>query len=72
MKSPRSLMAAIRRSPFLDGMARLMDFEGVLIERTRKTSGFEEDARNLYGDWVRVGGYMYTAIQQVESEQNVQ
>lgn len=61
------LLSAIRRSPFLDGMARLMDFEGVLVEHD-EYEGFEADARNLHGDWERIGTYMRAAVNQVTTE----
>ena len=55
----------------MDGMARLMDFEGVLVRR-EKYEGFEADVRNLRGDWERIGGYMRTAMDQVTLEQDKQ
>lgn len=57
------LLSTIRRSPFLDGMARLMDFGGILVEQ-HEDEGFETDARNLHGDWARIGTYMQAAIHQ--------
>lgn len=61
------LLSVIRRSPFLDGMARLMDFEGVLVEQD-DSEGFEADARNLHGDWERIGANMRAAMRQVAQD----
>ena len=61
------LLSAIRRSPFLDGMARLVDFEGLLVEQD-EDEGFEADARNLQGDRERIGAYMRAAVHQVAQD----
>lgn len=58
------ILSAIRRSPFLDGMARLMDFEGILVE-PEEHEGFEADARNLHRDWQQIGTYTRAGMDQV-------
>ena len=58
------IMSAIRRSAILDGMARLMDFEGILVE-PEENEELEAAARNLHRDWQQIGMYTRAAMNQV-------
>lgn len=61
------LLEMIRDSALMGGLARMMDFGGVLAER-QPDEGLQGDMRNLRRDWEEVGGYMRAAVNQVTSE----
>lgn len=47
---------------FLSGLARTVDFMGVLNEYPRDRGARSQDTRNLGGDWARVGAHLRNAM----------
>ena len=51
---------------FLTGLARTMDFMGLLDERPARTDGYVSDAEAIGADWRRVGDHLRAAMGQVD------
>lgn len=52
---------------FLTGLARTMDFMGLLDERPAGTDGYVSDAEAIGADWRRVGDHLRAAMGQMDS-----
>ena len=53
------------RPSFVEGVARLLDFGGVLNEYNQSRTGREADWKALRADWITVGDDLWDAAEQV-------
>lgn len=59
------------RPSFLEGVARILDFRGVLESYNNSPTPSEADARAIYADWAAIGDDLKEAVRLIQAEQRV-